>query len=278
MTEWLKGYTAIEKIGFVLLVAVVAHLLVGLIRFASVRIMSAGSPRSLRKTRTVASLATNAAVFTLYLAVFGYALLQFGIPLTGYVAGVSIIGIAVAFGSQGLVQDVVTGLTIIFSDLFDVGDMVEIGGQVGIVREMGIRFTILENALGAEVFLQNRSIANVITYPRAYIRCNVDVSLSRDEPLRERQQEIVANLTNAVIDQFPRINRAPPEIMGQETASSGRTYIRIKFRLWPGRGGPIETTFKQELLAAFKEIDPSYADWMVAVNFEVEKEPPRKRP
>ena len=277
MSEWLKGYTAIEKIGFVLLFAIAVHLLVRLIRFASVRLMSAGSPRSLRRARTVASLSTNAAVFTLYLAVLGYALFQFGIPLTGYVAGVSILGVAVAFGSQGLVQDVVTGLTIIFSDLFDVGDMVEIGGQIGLVREIGIRFTVLENAFGAEVFLQNRSIANVITYRRAYIRCNVDVTLSRDTALHEQERQIAENLTNAAIDQFPRIHRAPPEIMGQETASSGRSYIRIKFRLWPGRGGPIETTFKQELLAACKEIDPAYADWMVAVNFEVEKETAVKR-
>jgi len=272
MTEWLKGYTATEKILLVLLVAVAAHLLVRLIRHASVRIMSSGSPRSLRKTRTVASLATSAVVFALYLAVIGYAFFQFGVPLTGYVAGVSIIGVAVAFGAQGLVQDVVTGLTIIFSDLFDVGDMVEIGGQAGVVREIGIRFTVLENALGAEVFLQNRSIANVITYKRAYIRCNVDVTLSRDEQLHVRQEALVQALTDTLVGQFPRIHRAPPELVGQETTPSGRTYVRVKFRIWPGRGGPIETAFKQEALSGLKEIDSSYADWMIAVNYEVEKE------
>ena len=274
MTEWLKGYTAVEKIALVLVFAVAAHLLVRLVRFASVRLMATGSPRSLRKTRTVASLATSAIVFLLYLAVIGYALFQFGVPLTGYIAGVSILGVAVAFGSQGLVQDVVTGLTIIFSDLFDVGDMVEVGGQSGVVREIGVRYTILENALGAEVFLQNRSIGNVITYRRAYVRCNVDVSLSGDEALHPAQEQLVRDLTNAIVEQFPRIHRAPPEIVGTEVASSGRRYVRVKFRIWPGRTGPIDSVFKPEILARLKEADSSYADWMVAVNIEVEKEPP----
>lgn len=274
MIELLKAYSAPEKIGLVLLAAVAAHLLVRLVRFASIKFTSAGSAsrQTIRKIRTLASLTASALIFVLYAAVIGYAFFQFNISLTSYLAGVSIIGIAVAFGLQGLVQDVVTGLTIIFYDLFDVGDMVEVGGQLGVVREIGIRFTVLENALGSEVFLQNRSIANVIAYKRAYIRCNVDVTLSRDESLRNRQEVLVRELTDALVEQFPRIHRAPPEIVGRQTTSSGRTYVRIKFRIWPGRGGPIETAFLKEILTSCKEMDPAYADWMITVNYEVEQE------
>ncbi|MDA0241196.1 MAG: hypothetical protein O3A84_14380 [Proteobacteria bacterium] len=46
--------------------------------------------------------------------------------------------------------------------------------------------------------------------------------------------------------------------------------MRLKFRIWPGRGGPIETVFKQELLQALKAIDPTYQDWMISVSYEVE--------
>ena len=279
MSDLLKGYSAIEKIGFVLMAAVLAHILVRLIRYTSFRIMSGGPSlrQTFRKTRTVASLTTSALIFLLYAAVIGYAFFQFNVSFTGYIAGVSILGVAVAFGSQGFVQDIVTGLTIIFTDLFDVGDMVEIGGQVGIVREIGIRFTVLENALGSEVFLQNRAITNVITFKRTYIRCNVDVTLSTDEGFQERQEALLHTLTEALISQFPRINRAPPEIVGKETTPSGRTYARIKFRIWPGRGGPIETSFKQEILTGFKQIEPDYADWMIAVNYEVEREAASKK-
>lgn len=236
--------------------------------------MAAGAPRKYKKTRTIATLVTSSIIFALYLGVIGYAFFQFGISLTGYIASVSVVGLALAFGSQGLVQDMVTGLTIIFTDLFDIGDLVEIGGQVGLVEKVGIRFTVLRNPLGAEVFLPNRTIGNVITYPRSYIRCNVDVTLSPDPELRTREEALVNNLAQSLFEQFPRIHRAPLEIVGTETTSSGRTYIRVKMRIWPGRGGPIETSFRQELLAALKEADPAYQDWMVAINFEVERDAP----
>lgn len=274
MTDWLQGFSTSEKVFLVVAVAVCAHVLVRLVRYAGSRILAAGAPRKYRKTRTVATLVTSSIIFALYLGVIGYAFFQFGISLTGYIASVSVVGLALAFGSQGLVQDMVTGLTIIFTDLFDVGDLVEIGGQVGLVEKVGIRFTVLENPLGAKIFLPNRTIGNVITYQRSYIRCNVDVTLSVDTELRTREEELVRTLTQSLFEQFPRIHRAPLEVMGTETTSSGRTYIRVKMRIWPGRGGPIETSFKQELLAALKALDPAYQDWMVAINFEVERDTP----
>ena len=47
---------------------------------------------------------------------------------------------------------------------------------------------------------------------------------------------------------------------------------RLIFHIWPGRGLPLESTFKQEILVAIKLIDPAFADWMVSVNYEIEKE------
>ena len=74
-------------------------------------------------------------------------------------------------------QDVLTGLTLVFSDLIDVDDRVEIGGQVGRVRSIGMRFLILENPMGTLVYIPNRSIGSLINYPQGYIRFLVDVTL-----------------------------------------------------------------------------------------------------
>ena len=51
-----------------------------------------------------------------------------------------------------------------------------------------------------------------------------------------------------------------------------KDYKRIIFRIWPGRGAPIESTFKQELIQELKTVDPGYADWMISINYEIEKE------
>ena len=160
--------------------AVAIHVVVLLIRRFSRALLHFQSGRRFSKLRTVATLSTSVVIFTLYFLTIGLILREFGVSLTAYLASASVVGLAVGFGSQGIVQDVVTGLTFIFSDLVDVGDLVEISGQTGIVRSISMRFVELQNALGASVFIPNRTINNVINYPRGYVRCIVDVTLRGD--------------------------------------------------------------------------------------------------
>ena len=223
------------------------------------------------KWRSLASLSTSILVFVIYAWAIGLILRERGVSLKAYLAGASVIGLAVAFGSQGIVQDVLTGLTLVFSDLVDVGDMVEISGQTGIVRAITMRFVALENPLGARVFIPNRTITSVINYPRGYVRCLVDILLVGSNDTDDQIEKTVNGMMTSASEQFPGILVAPPSMEGRTRTSTGREFIRIKFRIWPGRGGPIETTVKQELLRVIKTIDPSYSDWMISVAYEVEK-------
>lgn len=257
---------------FIIALAIGAHLIVRLLRLIGERFAMLGTARpGLSKPRTVASLVISTMVFTIYFAAVGMVLAEFGVSITAYLASASVIGLAVGFGSQGIVQDVVTGLTVIFSDLFDIGDLVEISGQVGVVSEIGMRFTVLTTPLGTSVFIPNRTISNVINYPKGYIRCLVDVTLPQDPERAAEVEKAIEIAATAVYDQFPGIHRRPPGIEGRFTTRSGKAYVRYKFRIWPGRGGPIETSFKQEILGALRRIDPEYSEWMIAISYEVEQ-------
>jgi small-conductance mechanosensitive channel len=266
------------RIGLIVALAAALHALVIFVTHSGERLMSQGSRRSgLRKLRSVVSLANSALLFTLYFLAVGLILREIGVSLTAYLASASIVGLAVGFGSQGLVQDVVTGLTLVFSDLFDVGELVEISGQSGIVRKIGMRFVELENSLGARIFIPNRTITNVVNYPRGYVRFIVDVRLSDDAEQTATMRERIERLVPTVYEQFPGILVTPPSIEGEFPTSSGVPYLRIKFRVWPGRGDPIEKTFKPEVVAELRVINPDYADWMVAVYYEVEQKQPMRR-
>ncbi|WP_417516231.1 mechanosensitive ion channel family protein [Minwuia sp.] len=279
MTELLQDTTTVQRIVLALVLAVAVHALVRSVRWMSHRAMSSSVARRSNKTLTLISLITSTLVFILYFAAIGFVLNEAGVPLSTYLASASIIGLAVAFGSQGIVQDVVSGVTIVFTDLFDIGDVIEISGQVGVVERFGMRFTVLRNPLGAEVFVPNRSILNVVAYPRGYVRCFVDIVLPHDAEAAKKLEDEARLQLSTAMDQFPGIFRAPPEFMERRTSVSGRSFLRMKFRVWPGRGGPLEGPFRQELLQAAKKIAPDYADWMVAVNFEVEPytKPNRRR-
>ena len=86
---------------------------------------------------TLIQLVANGVTFVMYFFAMGLVLEEFGVNLTGYLASASIIALAISFGSQGLVQDVVIGLTLIFSDAMDVGDMVEIAGTTIVIGPRG---------------------------------------------------------------------------------------------------------------------------------------------
>jgi len=251
-------------------IAVVSHLVVAAAQQVTVWFSGRGSRLRLRRLQSLATLLSSALVFLLYFLILGLILAEFGVSLAAYLASASVLGLAIAFGAQGLVQDVVTGLTLIFSDLIDVGDLVEMSGQIGVVRSVTMRFVELENSLGGTVFVPNRTIGSVVNYPRGYVRCFVDVTLLGDGPARQRMQAAAVRLMGSFGHEFPGVFAKDPEIVGLERLDSGKEFLRLKFCVWPNRGGPIETTFRQELEAALKRESPDYAPWMIAVAYEIE--------
>lgn len=249
--------------------ALVLHLVVILIRQLAIKGFSkAGHTNA--KARTLISLAASFTEFCIYFIAIGYILSLFGVSLTTYLASASILGLAIAFGSQGLVQDVVTGLTVVATDIFNVGEMLEISGQVGIVEEFGIRFTVLRNANGALVYVPNRNITAVIKYPRRHIRYHVDITLAEDDETAERMAQAAETAARTFTQQLPAIFLRPPSFARIDIENPPRAIFRITFRIWPGRGGPIEGSFRQELISRMKPLEEDFGDWRVTVNPEVE--------
>ena len=197
----------------IVLVAGAAHLSVALLRRVSGRLLRSrlGSEA---KALTITSFLTSVFVFTVYFAAVGFLLAELGVPLTTYLASASVIGLAVSFGSQGIVQDVITGLTVVFADLVDVGDMVDIGGQVGIVEKVGMRFTVLVNFFGARVFVPNRSIVNVTSYPKGYVRAFLDTRLPDDKAKHELAKARIWEISCAAYEQHPGVLLMPPSQEG----------------------------------------------------------------
>lgn len=259
------------RIILVILVALASHGLVYLIRRASVWLMAIRYGNHSSKAHTLIGLASSILVFLIYFGALGFILNEFGVPVRAYLASTSILALAIGFGSQGMVQDVVTGLTIIFTDMFHVGDLVEISGQSGRVEKVGMRFTVLINSMGARVLIPNRSIANVIYYPKGYLRAIIDLTLPSNPTVVEKMTRIAESQIKGFAEQFPGILIAPPSIEGRFKTAADKDFMRIKFRIWPGRGGPIETTFKQELALALKEAHEDFQEWMVSIQYEVEK-------
>jgi moderate conductance mechanosensitive channel len=188
---------------------------------------------------TLTWLIVNGVTFAIYFFAIGLILQEFGVNLTAYLASATVIGLAISFGSQGLVQDVVIGLTLIFSDAMDIGDMVEIFGVtsvIGRVEEIGLRFTVLRNFYNQVVFVPNRTIANVSRFPHGGVFAYADIQIP-DGVDRQKATQAVEQVAKGMWWQFGAIILSEPLRGDVEIAESvGWSFLRSISKSGPDRG------------------------------------------
>lgn len=120
-----------------------------------------GNPTQLKKIDTLQSILLSVARYTVACITVFKVLLLWGVSSQSLTVGGAIIAGAVGFGSQGLVQDMITGFGLLFEDQLQIGDFVQIGDKTGYVREVGLRVVKLEGVDGTEHILFNRTITSV---------------------------------------------------------------------------------------------------------------------
>lgn len=242
-----------------------------LIRKSAAKKSPVGFVTTQPKFITLTGLISSALTLVIYSVGLLYILSKLGMNtqhlIATYLATASIIGFAVGFGSQGLIQDVITGLTMIFTDTLEVGDMVEISGYVGRVEKVGLRFTEVRNFFNQQIFLANRNIANIARFPRGGVHAYVDVQIP-EKADRKQVAGTLNRIARAMREQFSAIILSDPELSEIQPAITGtREFLRVEFKIWPGQGALIETTFRQRVIEALKQLDASYADCMVVVTY-----------
>lgn len=198
---------------------------------------------------TINAVIIDTIKYAIYFTAFGSILAEFGIDTRTYLTSLSIIGVAVGFGAQGLVQDVVTGFFIIFEDQFAVGDMVELGGQTGIVEEIGLRATRIRNYEGAVVIFPNRSIATVGNYTEGAVAFYVDVAIP-SRSVEAPAAGLLAMVGRELARQFPRVLLHEPESLGLLELETGEVFLRTRVLVWPHQQWVID----QQLVPRIKEV------------------------
>ena len=246
----------LHRILVVCMIVVLSRLLIGGLRVLSH--LAIFSERGLlrflyrlhkHRTLTIHSLVLNLLKYVVYFGAFGMILTELGVNYATYVASLSVIGLAVGFGSQGLVQDIVTGFFVIFEGQFDVGDMVEISGQTGIVEELGLRMTKLRNYLGQTVVTPNRNIAVVGNYHKGAMQARIDTAVASPEAA-EKAIPILRQLGLEIARQFEGVILSAPAVSDALSLASGEHFVRMETTIWPMQQWVIE----QQLVPRIREI------------------------
>ncbi|MGO8765811.1 MAG: mechanosensitive ion channel family protein [Limisphaerales bacterium] len=277
---WSTAEPHIIHIFIILGLAVLAHVIVKYVRNYSEWLINRSHEKKhpldfftqQPKFVTLTRLIVSAITFIIY-ALAIYLLLKKEYP-TGtdnvfktYLTSAAVIGLALSFGLQGLVQDVLTCVTLILSDAMDVGDTVDLmNGVIGRVERIGLRFTKVINFYNQEIFVPNRNINNVSRFPHGGVLVYADVQIpAKADP--SAVVETVKKVSNGVRTQFNGIILSEPVFSKVGSTPGGWSYLRVQFKVWPGQNGLIETTYRSQMVMAMKAFDPNYTDWQVVVTY-----------
>ncbi len=119
------------------------------------------------KTKTLRSLFQNIVDVSLFLVALLTILSGWGVDIIPLVTGAGILGLAISFGAQSLVKDIIAGIFILWEDQFNIGDKVKIGNLEGYVYKITLRMTILKDEEEKLIFIPNSQIKSVVLYPKA---------------------------------------------------------------------------------------------------------------
>jgi small conductance mechanosensitive channel len=193
-TDWLTGDGA--RIAAIVAVAVVAdyalhRIIPRALRVAVERQMKGKDEEEIQqRVDTLASVFTASGRAIIVIATLLTLLPLAGISIGPLLAAVGIIGLAVGFGAQSLVKDVISGLFILLDNQYSKGDVISIAGTTGLVEDVGLRRTVLRDLDGIVHFVPNGEIAVSSNFTQEYSRVNLNVGVSYSEDLDHVMQVI----------------------------------------------------------------------------------------
>lgn len=219
------------------------------------------------RTQTLQTLALSAFSYVLIFIIAVIVLGLFGINATGLIAGAGVVGLAIGFGAQGLVSDVVTGFFILLEKQLDVGDYVSVAGYNGIVEEVGLRTTQLRSFDGTLHFIPNREISALSNHTRGNMRALVDIGI----PYKDNIDEAVTLLQN-VCEQVKQKNDnivEGPDVIGVQMIGEADVTLRIIAKTKSMEQWGVEMQLRKALKDAF---DKHLADDQTYVEKETGEE------
>jgi small conductance mechanosensitive channel len=178
-----------------------------------------------RRENTLYKLLNNVASYVIYFVAILTILSEF-MNITSILAGAGVVGLAIGFGAQNLVKDIITGFFIIFENQFSVGDYVRIIGFEGTVEEIGLRTTKIKSWTGELHILPNSSITEVTNFSIHNSMAVVDVSIAYEEDI-DKAQNIIQEVVAKVKPNFPEMVK-DPEVLGVQMLGAGASEIVIR--------------------------------------------------
>jgi moderate conductance mechanosensitive channel len=209
--------------------------------------------REVARAATVRSV-TESTLRVILVAVFIlYALSELGAPIGTFLAGLGILGLAVSFGAQSLVKDLISGFFILAEDQFGVGDVLRIGDLSGDVENLTLRVTTLRDLDGRVHIIPNGQIDKVTVMSKDWSRALLDVEVAYNADLNKALhvfEDEAAKLYKEVGWSWRMLE--PPELLGVQAFMASGINLRLLFKTLPKEQWAVAREFRKRIKERFE--------------------------
>jgi small conductance mechanosensitive channel len=223
-------------------------------RFTAIAIKKSDDAEFLKRTHTLASIIKYALIVLILIVATMIILKEIGVEIGPLLAAAGIVGLAVGFGAQSLVKDVISGFFILLEDQVRVGDVVQIAGKAGIVEKIHLKTTILRDLSGNVHFVPNGQIDSVTNMTKDYSRYVFDIGVAYREDVDE-----VINVIKEVDEElrkdpaFKDDILEPLEVLGLDQFADSAIIIKARTTTKPVKQWYVGREFNRRLKKKFDE-------------------------
>ena len=211
--------------------------------------------------QAVASVISSVAIAVLYVVVAVDVANQLGLPLGSLVAPAAVLGAALGFGAQRIVQDLLSGFFIITEKQYGFGDLVELsvtagGSAVGTVEDVTLRVTKLRTSDGEMYTVPNGQIVKALNMSKDWARAVVDVPVHTSADLN-RVNDVLGGVVKAAMedDGLPDLLLDEPSLMGVESIEVDTVNLRMVARTLPGKQYEVGRELRALIVSALRRAD-----------------------
>ncbi len=250
-----------DKLPKMIVVVIVAYVLYRLIHLATRRLhwlakqdMVVKASRSAQLT-TLASVVEAAGLGLIAFIAIIHTLEIFNINVAPLLASAGVAGLAIGFGAQTIVHDVINGMLILVENQFNLGDIIKAAGFLGTVEQMTLRKTVLRDGSNGTIYvIPNSQITTVSNYSRDWSTMQINISVDYREDT-DRILTLLRNLAQQVVkeESFAGAVQADPVVLGVDSFKGSEVIYPVVFRTKANMQWDLSREYRRRVKMAFEQ-------------------------
>ncbi len=259
LLQWMQhtGWVKLRSLTLVLLTCLIILWSVKLVARAVRKAVDDGNEDTTsdaeRRADTLGAVLNNTARVLAIAFFLIMSLREFGVDIGPLVAGAGIAGVALGFGAQSLVKDVISGFFLLMENQFGVGDIVSVDDKhTGTVERMTLRITQLRDSEGKAHYLPNGSFTRVVVLSKEFSKALVDVEISADGDV-DRAMEVLREVGQQLFEDCPDKVMEPTAVMGIESFNATSCIVRTFTKTGPGNQWEVAREYRRRILLRFRK-------------------------